>query len=137
MMKKFLLYSTLFLLLGTYSKADPVSKVDMALTVAPYALAIDDNKPFRTAGKVFATQLVATGAYVAAQGKMEAWTLTSTTNAALICNLQQEEFCIAAIAAAGYVIYNRVEKGQGQNAIFGAVIGTASGALVPGIVANF
>ena len=54
MMKKILLSSTFILLFGTYAKADKASKVEMALTVAPYALAIDDDKPFRTAyfGKV-------------------------------------------------------------------------------------
>lgn len=134
-MKKFLLSSTIVLLLGTYAKADSSSKVEMTMTVAPYALAIDDDKPFRTAGKVLATQLVATGIYASSPRTINPWALSVTTNAALLCNLQEHYYCGAALLGAVYVMSER--HIDAQSTVSGALIGTASGALIPGIVANF
>jgi hypothetical protein len=124
----------LILFLALPVKADPV-KVEMALTISPYVLAIDNDKPFRTGGKILLTQLTAMGAYLAAHERTDAWALSAGTNAALLCNLENDTTCAIGLVAASYIVYSKYKTTEGS--ILGFGIGVASGALVPGIVANF
>lgn len=130
-----LMLATFSLLISNKLYAEQSIKAEMALTLAPYVLAIDDEKPFRTAGKVMLTQITSVAGYLISPQKIDPWAVSAGTNMALLCNLQSRDACIAGLAVGSYVLYHRSQFGT-ESAI-GFTIGVASGSLVPGIVANF
>jgi len=133
---RFLKFSLLLLLLGALdTKADTAANIEMGMAVAPYAIALYADKPGEVIGATLASHLVSTGSYLLAPKKIEPWTMSAATSAALICRYERRA-CFPALGAAAYVIKSKAQ-GSTNSRAWGFTIGAASGILVPSLIATF
>lgn len=132
-MKKILI----MLMFPMFVHAGSVETVEMGLSFAPYVSLIDEDDKLNKAGAIFGTHLIGTGLWFFNRHHAEAWTLTSSTNAALLCTIEERDICAMGIISAGYVAWKRYNPKKKNHTAWGLTLGIIGGHYAPTLFTTF